>query len=111
MAPWTSSRFQLVMVILKKWWHEQEKEEHEWQSFYQDWEIDSDDNMIMRERDPFDFEDYLATIGSDSITEYDLGTLIFEETTSPAPEDYEQAFCHNPDSPVAHDLELEYSIR
>ncbi len=67
--------------------------------------------MHMRERETFDFDDYLAPSGSDLISEYDLDTLIFEETTSPAPEDYEQAFCHNPDSPVAYDLELENSIR
>ncbi len=115
MAPWTASRFQLVMVILKRWWHEQDDEDNAWQSWYLDWSIDSDDNMRMRERETADF-DYLQPSGSDLISEYDLDTLIFEDTMSPELPDHDQDSYHHPDSPLAYesrdqyDLELENHI-
>ena len=67
MAPWSTSRFQLVMVILKSWWLEQDDEEYAWQSWNLDWSIDSDDNMRMQERETFDF-DHLVPTGNDLIS-------------------------------------------
>ena len=82
MAPWSASKFQLVMIILKRWWHE-EVEDNTWQSWYLDWSIDSDDNMHMRETIDVD---HLEPTDNDLISEYDLDTLIFEDTASPEPE-------------------------
>ena len=82
MAPWSASKFQLVMIILKRWWHEEE-EDNTWQSWYLEWSIDSDDNVHMRETIDVD---HLEPTDNDLISEYDLDTLIFEDTASPEPE-------------------------
>ena len=83
MTPWPASKFQLVMVILKRWRHEKEEEDNAWQSWYLDWSIDSDDNMHMRETID---SDHLEPTDNDLISEYDLDTLIFEDTMSPEPD-------------------------
>jgi hypothetical protein len=82
MAPWSASKFQLVMIILKRWWHEEE-EDNTWQSWYLEWSIDSDDNVHMRETIDVD---HLEPTDNDLTSEYDLDTLIFEDTASPEPE-------------------------
>ena len=82
MTPWSASKFQLVMIILKRWWHVEE-EDNTWQSWYLEWSIDSDDNVHMRETIDVD---HLEPTDNDLIAEYDLDTLIFEDTASPEPE-------------------------
>ena len=113
MAPLTASRFQLILNIIKIWWHErqveEEAEEEDWESCFQEWSIDSDDHW--HERDTAQITVYRESSSNELIVEYNLDELTFADTPSPRPEDYEQPVWRHPDSPVAHEFELEDSLR
>ena len=82
MALWSASKFQLTIITLGKCKHTEE-EDNNGQAWYLKWSIDIGDNVHMRETMDVN---HLEPTDNDWISDFDLDTLIFEDTSSPQPE-------------------------